>query len=60
MARAIWRSTVRSLLAKTSGRVIPIQASRSAAGLTAATFLVLGIVACWLAFTYIAWGSYGI
>ncbi len=49
-----------SKLAKTSGRIIPIQAFRSAAGLTAATFLMLGIVACWLAFTYIPWGTYGI
>ena len=48
-----------SRLAKTSGRrVIPNSSIPLGCGLDGC--LVLGIVACWLAFTDIPWGTYGI
>jgi hypothetical protein len=34
---------------------IPIHAFRTAAGLTALTFVVLGLATCWLAFASIHW-----
>jgi hypothetical protein len=36
-------------------RAISVHALRSAAALTAVTFLTLGIAACWFAFTTIPW-----
>ncbi|HYX46201.1 MAG TPA: hypothetical protein VE820_05205 [Sphingomicrobium sp.] len=49
-----------SKVARETGRdrpAISIQALRSAAGLTALSFVVLGIAACWLAFTSVSSGS---
>lgn len=38
-------------------QAIPINAFRSAAGLTGATFIMLAISACWLAFMFISASS---